>query len=117
MTDPASGAARERADSAQSQDLCLFLVAGEHSGDALGGKLMEALNAQRRGRVRYLGVGGKAMAAQGLVTQFPIEEVAVMGLGAILARLPLILRRISSTARSAIALKSRAGFLPVWAQE
>jgi hypothetical protein len=28
-------------------------VAGEHSGDILGGKLMEALNAGRRGRIRY----------------------------------------------------------------
>ena len=28
----------------------LFLVAGEHSGDALGSKLMAALNAQARGR-------------------------------------------------------------------
>jgi lipid-A-disaccharide synthase len=103
-----SGSLRERTISAQGRDLSLFLVAGEHSGDALGGKLMEALNAGRRGRIRYLGVGGKAMAAQGLVSQFPIEEVAVMGLGAILSRLPLILRRISSTARSAIAAEPNA---------
>ncbi|MFZ1105948.1 MAG: lipid-A-disaccharide synthase, partial [Hyphomicrobiaceae bacterium] len=73
-----------------------------------GGKLMEALNAGRRGRIRYLGVGGKAMAAHGLVSQFPLEEVAVMGVGAILARLPLILRRISSTARSAVAAEPNA---------
>jgi lipid-A-disaccharide synthase len=108
MTDAASGAARARTIPAQGRDLCLFLVAGEHSGDALGGKLMEALNAGRRGRIRYLGVGGKTMAAHGLVSQFPIEEVAVMGLGAILARLPRILRRIASTARSAVAAEPNA---------
>ena len=107
-SDASSGAVRERSISAQGRDLCLFLVAGEHSGDALGGKLMEAINAGRRGRIRYLGVGGKAMAAHGLVSQFPIEEVAVMGLGAILARLPRILRRISSTARSAISAEPNA---------
>ena len=106
--DARPGAVRERSISAQGRDLCLFLVAGEHSGDALGGKLMEALNTGRRGRIRYLGVGGKAMAAHGLVSQFPIEEVAVMGLGAILARLPRILRRISSTARSAVAAEPSA---------
>jgi lipid-A-disaccharide synthase len=99
---------RERSVSAHGQDLCLFLVAGEHSGDTLGGKLMEALNNGRRGRIRYLGVGGQAMAAQGLVSQFPLEDVAVMGLGAILSRLPLLLRRISSTARSAIAAEPSA---------
>jgi lipid-A-disaccharide synthase len=106
MTD--AGAVRERSVPAQGRDLCLFMVAGEHSGDALGGKLMEALNTGRRGRIRYLGVGGKAMAAHGLVSQFPLEEVAVMGVGAILARLPLILRRISNTARSAIAAEPNA---------
>jgi lipid-A-disaccharide synthase len=108
MTDAAPGPARERSVSAHGQDLRLFLVAGEHSGDTLGGKLMEALNAGRRGRIRYLGVGGRSMAAQGLVSQFPLEDVAVMGLGAILGRLPLILKRISSTARSAIAAEPSA---------
>ena len=95
MTGLTPVALNERSISAQGQDLCLFLIAGEHSGDNLGGKLMEALNKDRRGRIRYLGVGGRAMAAQGLVSQFPLDEVAVMGLGAILARLPLLLKRIS----------------------
>jgi lipid-A-disaccharide synthase len=108
MTDAASRGMHEHSLSANGRDLSLVLVAGEHSGDALGGKLMEALNVGRRGRIRYLGVGGKAMAAHGLVSQFPIEEVAVMGLGAILSRLPLLLRRISGTARSAVAAEPNA---------
>ena len=94
---------RARTVSAQGHDLRLFMVAGEHSGDALGGKLMAALNERRRGRIRYLGVGGPAMAAQGLVSQFPLEDVAVMGPGAIISRLPLIVRRISATASAAVA--------------
>jgi len=102
----ASGAAapaRQSAVSAAGGDLRLFLVAGEHSGDALGAKLMAALNERRGGRVRYAGVGGGQMAEQGLVSQFPMEEVAVMGVGAILARLPTILRRIWGTASAAVA--------------
>jgi lipid-A-disaccharide synthase len=43
------------------------------------------------------------MAQQGLVSQFPMEEVAVMGAGAILSRLPTILRRIQATAAAAVA--------------
>jgi lipid-A-disaccharide synthase len=101
-------AVRERTLSAAGEDLRLFLVAGEHSGDALGGRLMEALNRRRRGRIRYLGVGGPHMAAQGLVSQFPIEDVAVMGPGAILARLPAILKRISTTASAAVAAEPSA---------
>src|ERR1700730_13798048 len=101
--EPAAVPMRERAFSAKGQDLRLFMVAGEHSGDALGGKLMAALNARRRGRIRYVGVGGEAMAAHGLVSQFAIEDVAVMGPGAILRRLPVILRRLQTTSRAAIA--------------
>jgi lipid-A-disaccharide synthase len=94
---------QETAYSAEGQDLRLFMVAGEPSGDLLGAKLMVALNERRRGRVRYVGVGGQYMAQQGLVSQFPMEEVAVMGAGAILSRLPTILRRIQATAAAAVA--------------
>jgi lipid-A-disaccharide synthase len=92
--------AQARVIPAQGQDLALFIVAGEHSGDALGARLMAALNAERRGRIRYLGVGGSQMAAHGLISQFPIEDVAVMGLSAIVRRLPTLLRRIYATARA-----------------
>jgi lipid-A-disaccharide synthase len=61
---------RERAYSAAGQDLRLFMIAGEHSGDALGAKLMAALNERRRGRIRYLGVGGAQMAQQGWSRSF-----------------------------------------------
>src|SRR5262245_5528269 len=48
------------------------------------------------------------MAAAGLSSQFPIEEVAVMGPLAILGRLPTILRRIASTAAAAVAAEPDA---------
>src|SRR5262245_23592541 len=101
MTDtrPAS----QRVYAAEARELRLFLVAGEHSGDALGARLMGALDQGRGGRIRYLGVGGAEMAAAGLSSQFPIDEVAVMGPLAILARLPRIMRRIASTAAAAVA--------------
>jgi lipid-A-disaccharide synthase len=104
----AGGGMRDKSPSAGADELRLFLVAGEHSGDALGAKLMAVLNARRRGRIRYLGVGGPLMAQQGLVSQFPIEDVAVMGIGGILARLPRILRRIQTTAASAVAAEPSA---------
>src|SRR6476646_4476103 len=100
--------AKERIIQAEGQDLRIFIVAGEHSGDALGTKLMSVLNARRRGRVRYVGVGGAQMAEQGLVSQFPMEDVAVMGLGAILARLPKILTRVYGTVAAAVAAEPDA---------
>jgi lipid-A-disaccharide synthase len=91
---------KQRVFSAAGRDLCLFIVAGEHSGDALGAKLIAALNERRRGRVRYVGVGGPLMEANGFVSQFPMHDVAVMGAAAIAARLPKLLRRVYATVRA-----------------
>lgn len=89
--------------------LKLFVIAGEHSGDALGGKLMAAINAVRgRGQVRFLGVGAEHMAKEGLVSQFPLSEVAVMGPLAILKALPRIVRRVYATVDAAIAAEPDA---------
>jgi lipid-A-disaccharide synthase len=85
------------------KDLRLFLVAGEHSGDALGGRLMAALNRLSKGRVHYLGVGGEQMEREGLATQFPMSDVAVMGPMSILPRLPRIVARVRRTAAAAVA--------------
>ncbi len=86
----------------------IFLVAGEHSGDALGANLMTAMSAAGSGRVRFLGVGGPLMEAQGLRSLFPLSDVAVMGIGAILVRLPHLLRRLRQTVDAAIAAKPDA---------
>ena len=97
-----SAEARVEAGSAQGRDLRLFIVAGEHSGDALGAKLMAALNASHPGTIRYLGVGGPGMAREGLASLFPLDDVAVMGPVAILPRLPRLLNRISATVAAAL---------------
>ena len=59
--------------------LRIALVAGEHSGDQLGCRLMRALSEARSERVAFPGVGGEAMAAEGLASLFPISDIAVMG--------------------------------------
>ena len=89
-------------------DLRLFLIAGEHSGDALGARLMAALNMQRKGRIHYLGVGGDGMEREGLASQFPLSDVAVMGPLSILSRLPRLIARVRRTAEAAIAAEPDA---------
>lgn len=81
----------------------VFLVAGEPSGDALGARLMAALKRRTEGRVRFAGVGGEAMAGEGLASLFPMSELTVMGAAEVLPRLPAILRRIRETAAHALA--------------
>ncbi len=85
--------------------LAVFLVAAEESGDRLGAALMQAIAEQHSGALSFAGVGGRAMAAAGLVSLFPIEEVTAIGLAAIPTRLAKILRRIRQTAAAVVAAR------------
>ena len=83
----------------------MFIVAGEQSGDVLGAGLVASMRQQLGGRLSVEGVGGPGLAAEGLASLFPMADLAVMGIGPVLARLPLILRRIRETAAAAIAAR------------
>ena len=76
--------------------LKIGLIAGEASGDQLGFKLMRALR-QRQPDCRMIGVGGTLMEQEGLHSLFPLSDIAVMGILPVIARLPLLLRRIRET--------------------
>ncbi|HET7202920.1 MAG TPA: lipid-A-disaccharide synthase [Steroidobacteraceae bacterium] len=67
------------------------LVAGEASGDNLGGALIRALRARAPG-ARCLGVAGPRMREAGCEAWHASEELAVMGLAEILKHLPRLLR-------------------------
>ena len=87
----------------------LFLVAGEHSGDALGAKLMSALKAKRGADgFTFAGVGGEEMTHEGLASLFPIEDVAVMGPAHIIPALPRLVRRVYQTVAAALAFQPDA---------
>ncbi|ABD88000.1 lipid-A-disaccharide synthase [Rhodopseudomonas palustris] len=80
----------------------IFLIATEESGDRLGASLMRELRDRLGAAVRFEGVGGRAMAREGLTSLFPIEELSIIGLSAVARRLPTILRHIRTAAHAAL---------------
>ena len=74
-----------------------FVIAGEPSGDKLGGALLAGLRRLDPG-LEIRGIGGPAMAVQGLHSQFPMSELSVMGLFEILPKYRALKRRIAETA-------------------
>ncbi len=58
----------------------ILLTALEPSGDALGAGLMAELRRRLGPDVRFIGVGGPAMAEQGLASAFDIAELTVFGI-------------------------------------
>jgi lipid-A-disaccharide synthase len=81
----------------------VFLIATEESGDRLGANLMKVLRQRLGGAVQFEGIGGRAMKREGLSSRFPIEELSIIGLAAVVRQLPMILRRIRETAEAVIA--------------
>ena len=81
----------------------IFLIATEESGDRLGANLMKVLRQRLGGAVQFEGVGGRAMAREGLTSLFPIEELSIIGLAAVVRQLPKILRLIRETADAVMA--------------
>ena len=81
----------------------VFLIATEESGDRLGAGLMKILRQRLGDAVQFDGVGGRAMAREGLSSLFPIEELSIMGFTAVAARVPKILRLIRHTADAVMA--------------
>jgi lipid-A-disaccharide synthase len=76
----------------------IFLIATEESGDRLGANLMKVLRQRLGDAVQFEGVGGRAMAREGLMSLFPIEELSIIGLAAVVKELPKILGLIKETA-------------------
>lgn len=80
----------------------VFIVAGEESGDQLGGALMEALAARAPGAT-FRGVGGRRMAASGLKSLYPMDDLTAIGIAAVVGKLPTILRRLKETVEAVLA--------------
>lgn len=86
-----------------------YVIAGEASGDQLGAGLMRSLRERLApAPVRFEGVGGPAMEAEGLASAFPMSEINLMGYLPVLARLPSLIRRVRRTIDAVVGLSPDA---------
>ena len=78
------------------------IVAGEASGDILGGRLMAAIRAKVPA-AEFVGVGGEAMLAEGLQAVAPLEALSVNGFKDPLLRSPSLLALLRRLRRRFVA--------------
>ncbi|MEM6490018.1 MAG: lipid-A-disaccharide synthase [Pseudomonadota bacterium] len=77
-------------------------MAGEPSGDRLGAALMRALR-DAEPSVGFQGVGGVAMAEEGLDSLVDLADLAVMGITEVVPRLATILAHLRTVSAAAVA--------------
>lgn len=85
-----------------ARPLRIAVVAGEESGDLLGADLVSALAARTGHEVELVGVGGRHLQALGLDPLFDGSEIALMGVSAVVASLPRLMRRLNETAQAVV---------------
>ncbi len=85
-----------------TQTPVFYLIAGETSGDILGAKLMRALKLKLDGNVRFTGVGGPLMEAEGLDLLFPHTELMHFGLFEVALHIPHLLDLIDQTVEDVV---------------
>ena len=84
----------------QNKKKRIFIIAGEVSGDVLGGRIMaEMPNAE------FVGIGGENMQRAGLKSLFPMSDLAVMGIVEVVAHAKTLTRRIKQTVDAILEYK------------
>ncbi|OPB31515.1 lipid-A-disaccharide synthase [Bartonella sp. AR 15-3] len=82
-----------------NSSLKIAVIAGEESGDLLGADLISSLSKQTRCDIHLIGVGGRHLEALGLKSFFNFNDIALIGLGAVLKKLPLLLMHIRNLSK------------------
>ncbi|WP_152048185.1 lipid-A-disaccharide synthase [Aureimonas psammosilenae] len=86
----------------------IAFVVGENSSDRLGAELIKGLRRHLGAELEAIGLGGDEMANEGVESLFDIDELSIIGVGAVVARLPQLVRRLSQTTRFIVAQRPDA---------
>lgn len=82
----------------------IFIIAGEASGDYLGGKLMEDIKSLRDD-VEFSGIGGEYMNRAGLQAIFPVDQLSIIGIWEALKKAFYIKQKIKETVQKILEYK------------
>ena len=82
----------------------IFIIAGEASGDFLGGQLLASLK-NLNPNIEVAGIGAQYLESQGLLSLFPMADLSLYGLFELLPHLFNLLNRIKQTKEAIIAFK------------
>ena len=77
----------------------ILVIAGEASGDHHAARVIAAIREQEP-RAEFFGIGGEAMAAQGVRLLLHASDLAVMGLSEVASRLGVVLRALREVGRA-----------------
>ena len=84
----------------------IFMVAGEVSGDKLGGTLVESILKKQKD-LELIGIGGPEMRAHGLFPIIPMEELQVMGFIDVIKHLPRLFKIFRRTVQTILDLNPK----------
>ncbi|MBE6457488.1 MAG: lipid-A-disaccharide synthase [Alphaproteobacteria bacterium] len=84
----------------QNKKQRVFIIAGEVSGDVLGGRIMAQMS-----NAEFIGIGGENMQRAGLKSIFPMADLSVMGIVEVLGHAKTLTRRIKQTVNAIIEQK------------
>jgi len=88
-----------RGDAPAPEGPRVLIVAGEASGDAHAARLVAAMRGELPS-VQVFGVGGEALAREGVELLFPAAALAVVGLSEVAAKLPAVVRALLTLGRA-----------------
>lgn len=82
------------------KNLKLFIIAGEASGDIIGGGFLKEF-LKRYPDTKISGIGGDVMLNSGLCNSlFDMKELSIMGIAEILPKIPKLITRINQTVKA-----------------
>jgi len=86
------------------KNIRIFIIAGEKSGDELGGALIHELK-KVSNNVEFLGIGGNKMIDQGLNSIINIKLLSIMGITEVLLKIPKVLKLLKLTEKEILKFK------------